>query len=128
MQMTMIAGTVGRDAELRKTQGGDPILSFSLAVENGKDREGNKRDATWFDCSIWGKRGEALQSHIVKGSKLTLTGRVSAREHNGKIYMQLNVNDLTFQGGGQRQEQSSYGSGGTPMELDDSIPFAPQFF
>lgn len=140
MQQLIIAGTVGRDAELRQTQGGDAVLSFSLAVDNGKDRDGNKRDATWYDCSLWGKRANSLQSHINKGDKLTVTGRPSAREHNGKVYMQCSVNELTFQGGGQRRDDtgggydrdparqapSGYGAGGSPMGGgfdEDAIPF-----
>ena len=139
MQQLIIAGTVGRDAELRQTQGGDAVLGFSLAVDNGKDRDGNKRDATWYDCSLWGKRANSLQSHIRKGDKLTVTGRPGAREHNGKVYLQCSVNELTFMGGGQRRDdsqrdsggydqrdQGGYGAGGRPggdMDDQDSIPF-----
>lgn len=137
MQILTIAGTTGRDAELRRTQSGDAVLGFSLAVDNGKDQNGNKRDATWFDCSIWGKRAESLERHITKGLKLTLTGRPTAREHNGKVYLGIRVNDLTFQGGGnQSRDQGGPGRGGdynqTPdrgyqappaRDLDDEIPF-----
>lgn len=134
MQQLIIAGTVGRDAELRQTQGGDAVLGFSLAVDNGKDRDGNKRDATWYDCSLWGKRANSLQSHIRKGDKLTVTGRPGAREHNGKVYLQCSVNELTFMGGGQRRDdsqrdsggydQGGYGAGGRPGgDIDDQIPF-----
>ena len=109
MQRLIIAGTVGKDAVLRNTQGGDAILGFSLAVDNGKDASGNKRETTWYDCSIWGKRGSSLERHITKGSKLTLTGRPTVRVHEGKAYLGISVDDLTFQGGsqgGERQEQS----------------------
>ena len=63
MQILIIAGNVGKDAVLRRTQDGEPVLGFSLAVDNGKDKDGNPRAATWFDCSIWGKRAEALETH-----------------------------------------------------------------
>ena len=127
MQILTIAGTVGKDAVLRTTQGGEPVLSFSLAVDNGKDANGNKRDATWFDCSIWGKRATSLQNHIAKGSKLTLSGRPTARTHDGKAYLGLTVNELSFQGGGQRQDDEPRGSqGGSPAgyaDDDGDIPF-----
>ena len=133
MQKLIISGNVGKDAELRKTGGGDPVLGFSLAVDNGKDRDGNKRDSTWYDCSIWGKRAEALQNHITKGSKLTLIGRPTARCHNDKAYLGISVDDLTFMGGGQERQQDSggqgsgYNAGGRPGgDLDDEIPFAPE--
>jgi single-strand DNA-binding protein len=132
MQNLTLAGTCGRDAELRQTQGGDPVLSFSIAVDNGKDANGNKREATWFDCSIWGKRATALQNHITKGSKLTVTGRPTAREHNGKVYLGCSVNELTFMGGGSRDSQPQGApaggySGVMPSQgmPDDEIPFNP---
>jgi len=125
MQKLTIAGNVGKDAELRRTQSGDAVLGFSLAVDNGKDKNGNKRDATWFDCSIWGKRAEALQSHITKGSKLVLIGRPTAREHNGKVYMGISVDDLTFMGGGQERSAPPQQQGNPPAsgDFDSEIPF-----
>jgi single-strand DNA-binding protein len=135
MEMLIIAGTVGKDAELRRTQSGDPILSFSLAVDQGKDRNGQKRDTKWYDASIFGKRAESLQSYITKGSKLTLQGRPTAREYNGKVYMGIAVNDLTFMGGGQQREDTgqAYGGGsaygastGGAGVVDDEIPFAAE--
>lgn len=111
MQKLIIAGNVGKDAELRRTQSGDAVLGFSLAVNNGKDRDGNRRESTWFDCSIWGKRAESLQGHIRKGVKLVLEGRPTTREHNGKAYLGISVSDLTFMGGGDQGggQQSGYG-------------------
>jgi single-strand DNA-binding protein len=135
MQQLTIAGNVGKDAVLRRTGNGDPVLNFSLAVDNGKDRDGNKRDATWFDCAIWGKRAEALERHITKGSKLVLSGRPTARAHEGKVYLGINVDGLTFMGGptGNRDQGDSYGapaggapSGGAP-DMDDDIPFGPEW-
>lgn len=127
MQILTIAGTVGKDAVLRTTQGGEPVLSFSLAVDNGKDTNGNKRDATWFDCSIWGKRATSLQNHITKGGKLTLSGRPTARAHDGKAYLGIAVNDLSFQGGGQRQDDADRGGqSGSPAgyaDDDGDLPF-----
>jgi single-strand DNA-binding protein len=126
MQKLIIAGTVGKDAVLRRTGNGDAVLGFSVAVDQGKDASGNKRDALWVDCSIWGKRAEALQSYITKGSKLALEGRPTVRAHDGKAYLGLSVNELTFQGGGSdRQGGDDYQRNDVPpsRELDDEIPF-----
>lgn len=129
MQVLIVAGNVGKDAVLRRTNSGDAVLGFSLAVDNGKDRDGNKRDSTWYDCSIWGKRAESLERHITKGTKLTLTGRPTAREHNGKAYLGISVNELTFMGGSSGGGDRSSGSGGgdyqapPARDFDDEIPF-----
>lgn len=135
MQLLIISGNVGKDAELRRTQGGKSVLGFSLAVDNGKDDQGNSRPATWYDCSIWGKRAESLETHITKGTKLILRGRPTAREHDGKAYLGISVDELDFTGGGKReggnggyQEQSTnsgYGAGGRGID-DDEVPFCPE--
>ena len=128
MQQLIIAGNVGKDAVLRRTNNGDPVLGFSLAVDNGKDKDGNKRDATWYDCAIWGKRAEALERFITKGSKLTLSGRPTARAHEGKAYLGINVQELSFMGGGQeRQEQPSQAPQGGGPDMEDIIPFGPEW-
>lgn len=131
MQILTIAGNVGKDAVLRETNG-DPVLNFSLAVDNGKDKEGQSRAATWFDCSIWGKRATALSGHIVKGTKLALSGRPTCRAHDGKAYLGITVDNLTFQGGTQRSDSAeapasaSGVSGAGAGTMDDTIPFAPE--
>jgi single-strand DNA-binding protein len=132
METLIIAGTVGKDAELRRTNNGDAVLGFSVAVDQGKDKNGQKRDAKWYDASLWGKRAESLQSYITKGTKLTLQGRPTAREHEGKVYMGIVVNELAFQGGVSQRDTSQRDQGGGYQQplgadyqggIDDEIPF-----
>lgn len=122
MQILTIAGNVGKEPELRTTQGGDPVLGFSVAVDQGKDTNGNKRQSAWFDCSIWGKRATALQPYINKGSKLTLSGRPTARAHDGKAYLGLTVYEVTLQGGNTGVNANQQHGNPTP-DLDDDLPF-----
>jgi len=127
-----IAGRVGKDAQLRRTQGGEPVLGFSVAIDQGKDKSGNKRDSVWVSCSIWGKRAESLQSYILKGTKLVLTGRPGVNVYEGSGSLTLSVNDLTFMGGSQERkgdggsrddDRGGYDEPDRRDDLDDSIPF-----
>ncbi len=121
-----VAGNVGRDAQLRRTQGGDPVLGFSVAVDMGKDKNGNKRDAVWVKCSIWGKRAESLETYITKGTKLVLTGRPGVDVYEGKGSLTLSVNDLTFMGGSQQRSDEDRGGYDAPPpgeDIDSDIPF-----
>lgn len=134
MQTLIIAGNVGKDAKLRQTSG-DDVLSFTLAVSNGKDKDGNERPPTWYDCSVWGKRASALEQYVTKGTKLCLRGRPTAREYEGKAYLGITVDDLTFmgrsgEGGGLRRERDEDGASertskpkASQQSLDDEIPF-----
>lgn len=121
MQILMIAGNVGNVKDLKEV-GGDKVLNFSIAVDNGKDKSGEKRDPTWFDCALWGKRAESLAPYIEKGTKLAVTGRPGARAHEGKAYLSLTVNELTFMGGGARSDSGDAKPHYTPEEASKPIP------
>lgn len=120
-----IAGNVGKDAQLRRTQGGDSILAFSIAVDQGKDKSGNKRPSVWVNCSIWGKRAESLQAYIKKGTKMVVSGRPGVNVYEGTGSLTLSVNDLTFMGGSQQREPVRHQEYDEPPRnhIDDEIPF-----
>lgn len=121
MQTIMIAGNVGKDAELRQTPQGESVLGFSVAVSNGKDKP-----ATWYDCSVWGKRADSLKNYITKGTSLAITGRPTAREYQGKVYLGVSVDQLSFLGGKRSESQAAQGRPSSG-DYDDVIPFAPEF-
>lgn len=133
MQILTIAGNVGKEPTLRNTQSGDAVLGFSVAVDTGKDKNGNKRDPAWYDVAIWGKRGEALGNVISKGMKITVSGRPTARAYEGKAYMGISADQVTLQGGGNSTGGGGYDApqggpqGGAGPDMDDEIPFAPEW-
>ncbi len=126
MKQITISGGLTRDAVLRRTQQGDPILGFSVGVSEGRDKP-----STYFDCSLFGKRGEALEPHLKKASKVTVCGDFSTREHEGKTYLQIRVSEITLQGGGKggEDDRPQGQSGGAPAggrsDMDSEILFAP---
>lgn len=127
MQKTTIAGTVSQVRELKQV-GDRQVFNFSVAVSNGKDKDGNWRDSTFFDCAVWDKRAESVSRFLTKGTKVAVIGRVTARAHEGKAYLQLAVDDFTLLGGGDqggqehRSEPEPQPSGGG-YDDGDSIPF-----
>jgi len=129
MQILTIAGNVGKDPVLRNTQSGDAVLGFSVAVNTGKDKNGNKRDPAWYDVSIWGKRGEALANVISKGMKITVSGRPTARAHEGKAYMGISADQVTLQGSGASASQDAPQpqTGGAGPDMEDEISFGPEW-
>jgi hypothetical protein len=71
-----------------------------------------------------GDRAKALETHIRKGLKLALSGRPTVRAHDGKAYLGLSVDSLTFQGGGERADAPARSS--APRDdfpINDDIPF-----
>ena len=127
MQTIVIAGKLGKDAELRKTQNGDAVCSFSVAVDQ---RDGREKTTNWFRVSLWGKRGEGLAPYLLKGASVTVSGEFSLGEYEGKTQLNIRANEIALQGG--RSEGGSQGgadrnSGSVPQtnfdDDDSSIPF-----
>lgn len=81
MNICVFTGRVGREPEHRNTPGGDAVLSWPLAVDTGTR---DKPATMWLDCSLWGKRGQALQQYIAKGAKLTVSGRLAQEDYQAK--------------------------------------------
>ena len=124
MKQITIAGGVTRDAELRRTQQGDPVLSFSVAVD---DRAGRDKRTIYFDVSLWGKRGEALAQYVTKGSRVAVSGDLSTREHDGKTYLTVRADQVTLLGGGKQDDggsrQRSQPEGNMHSDFNDQAPF-----
>jgi single-strand DNA-binding protein len=100
-----VAGNISKDAEVRYTQGGDPVCNFSIADNQGKERE-----AVFWNCGLYGKRAESLSKYLTKGQAVTITGNVSTNKYTDKngierIGYNIRVNDIALQGG--RKEESA---------------------
>lgn len=100
---------LGRDAEIRYTQGGEPVASLSLAFSHGRKGDDGKRQTQWVDGSLWGKRAEALAPYLTKGSLVVVTMEDMHTEayqgRNGESTKLVGrVIDIELAGGGERQQ------------------------
>ena len=121
MKNITVAGGITKDAVTRSTQSGDKVTGFSVAVSEGF---GDNKRMLYFDCTLWSKRGESLAQYLTKGGKVAVSGELSTRDHEGKTYLTIRVDQVTLQGGkpdGERQERSQQ-SRNDPDDGSD-IPF-----
>ena len=129
MIKVFLTGRLGKDAEVRQTQGG-AVAGFSVATDVGF---GDRKQTLWFDCSIWGKRAESgLIQYLTKGQQVAISGELSEREHEGKVYKQIRVDDIDLMGGKKPAEEQGGYNGKTqteqysklaPMDPEDDVPF-----
>ena len=115
-------GRVGKDAIVRYTQAGKAVAGWSLAVDDGW---GQNKQTVWLDCSLWGDRAEKLAPYITKGAQIGVTGSIGTREHDGKTYVTLRVQDVTLIGGKIEPRQTEPARQAAPVadEFPDDIPF-----
>mgnify|MGYP003408706911 CR=1 FL=1 len=117
-----VTGRIGKDAVTRQTAKGDSVTGFSIASDIGF---GENKSTLWVGTSIWGKRGEALAQHLVKGSQVTVVGELSTEEYEGKTQLKLRVAEIVLQGG-KKDDSAPAKPKAAPIEDDafgDSIPF-----
>lgn len=123
-----VAGRLTKDAELRPV-GSSQVCSFSVASDTGF---GDRKQTHFFECSLWGNQGAALNQYLQKGNPVTVIGEFSEREYNGKQYKELRVNNIELQGGGQSQGQQSqqnnqgYQQNQAPQQFNNQMNQAPQ--
>ncbi|MGI4756085.1 MAG: single-stranded DNA-binding protein [Janthinobacterium lividum] len=129
----MLLGNVGKDPEMRATQGGMVIAQFTLATaDRQKDQGGNWTDKTeWHNLVCFGRTAEIVRDYVKKGSQIFIEGKIQTRSWDDKesgqkrFKTEILVNDLSLlggrggnaEGGGASQYSggSSYGSqGGAP--------------
>jgi len=147
LNVVAITGRLTRDAELKYTNGGMAIAKFSIAV-NRRTKKGDQwvEDASFFDCSYFGKGAEAVNQYLNKGTQVAINAelRQNRWEQDGqnKSRVELAVNSLMLLGspqGAQNQSgayqrdnpsprQTSYSArpadiGGPEQFDDDQIPF-----
>lgn len=82
----ILLGNLGRDPEVRQTNGGTVVASFSLATaDRFKDQGGNWQDRTeWHSCVAFGRTAEIIRDYVGKGSKLFVEGKMQTRSWNDK--------------------------------------------
>jgi single-strand DNA-binding protein len=127
MNSITLAGGLGRDAEVKYLNNGDPICNFSVADSQGRDKP-----TIWWNCTLYGKRAEALSQYLTKGQSVTVVGTVTEREWQDKEgakrkSMDVRVSEIALQGGrkdAEPQEERRAAPKPAPVEMDDQdLPF-----
>ncbi len=82
----ILLGNLGRDPEVRFTQGGTPVANFTMATtERWNDPNGEKKEKTeWHRIVVWGKQAEIAGEYLKKGSQVYVEGRLQTRKWQDK--------------------------------------------
>ena len=125
-----LLGNVGKDPEIRTSQSGTQVATFSLATQR-KVKE--NITTQWHNCVVFGKLAEIVQKYVVKGSKLYVDGTIDYSLYRSegvtKYVTKIIVNELSLlssKNGNQDNYQKPDDS--TPAfdeyaPFDDTIPF-----
>ena len=116
----VIMGRLTRDPELRTTQSGVSVTSFTVAVDRDySGQNGQQKETDFIDCVAWRSTGEFVSKYFSKGSMIVVSGRLQSRDWtdnsgNKRRNWEIQVENSYF-GGSKSDSQSSgqsYGSQG----------------
>jgi single-strand DNA-binding protein len=120
LNRVMLLGNLGADPELRMTNGGQAVLKLRLATsETYLDRNKVRQERTeWHSVVVWGKRAEALNKILSKGSRIFIEGGLRTSSYDDreghKRYKTEVVASNIILAGGARGGGGGGGAGGGP--------------
>ena len=114
----ILMGRLTRDPELRHTQSGTAVASFSLAVDRDfKNKQSGEKETDFIDVVAWRQTGEFVSRYFSKGRMAVVEGRLQIREWTDKDGNKRRaaevVADNVYFGDSKRDSESggSYGGG-----------------
>lgn len=124
MNKCHIIGRMTKDPEVRYTQGGTAVATFTLAVDRrvAKDKP---KEADFIPCVVWGKMADGVvKNYCYKGKQIAVEGRIQVRSYDAKdgskrYVTEVIVSELELLG----KSEGSNKQGGGNYPTDDEIPF-----
>jgi single-strand DNA-binding protein len=123
----MIIGNLGKDPELKYTQSGQAVATFSVAInEKWKNKDGAWQEKTeWVNCVAWAKLAEICGEYLRKGSKVYVEGKLQTRKWQDQsgadryttevVLSEMKMLDGKKENEPSKPESNDYGS--------DDVPF-----
>ncbi len=101
MNKVILVGRLTRDPEVKNTQSGRAVATFTLAVDRRYKGKDGKKEADFIPIVFWGKQAELVGQYLSKGSQIGVSGRLQVRNYDAqdgtKRYVTEVIGDeLTF--------------------------------
>lgn len=113
----VIQGRLTRDPELRRTQSGDPVTSFTLAVERDFKGADGQKQSDFIDCVAWRNQADFVNKYFTKGAMAIAEGRLQSRKWqdnngNNRVSWEVQVDRVHFAGSKSENAGTQGGNGG----------------
>lgn len=125
MNHVTLIGRLTKDPEVRYTQSGTPVGTFTLAVDRRVQKD-KPKEADFIPCVVWGKTAEVVGNWCKKGKQVGVEGRIQVRSYDAKdgskrYVTEVIVSELELLGSKNEGVDRS-GNGYKPL-TDEDIPF-----
>lgn len=124
-QVVILTGNLGKDAEMRYTPNGKPLMSFDLPIDIGY---GESKETMWVRCTMFGERAEKLTPHLTKAKGVQVVGELrKPKIYDGKngqgVSVELTISTLSFVGGAKGEGSNQAAGDSSADDKDGGIPF-----
>ena len=122
MLKAFLIGNLTRDPEMRSTQQGTPVCSFTVAVNK---REGEQK-ADFVRCTTWRGLAENCNRYLRKGNKVGVSGTLTLQNYTGKdgaerYSLEVQADEVEFLT--PKTAPETPGEGFVPVDDDSDLPF-----
>lgn len=109
LNIAAVVGRLGKDPELRTTQSGKSVTSFSLAVQRPRKNQNGEYESDWLDVQAWGTTAEFICKYFQQGQLMAVSGRIQTRvytDRDGKARkgVEIVAQDVSFCESRKREE------------------------
>jgi len=117
MNKVIIVGRLTRDPEVRYTQTGKAVASFSVAVDSGF---GDNKRADFIPVVVWDKLAEVCGNNLTKGRRVLVEGRLQIRDYQDKDGQKRRAAEVIAQNIEFLDTKQSVGNGSTTSSTTSS--------
>lgn len=123
----ILMGRLTRDPEMRHTNSGTPVTTFSIAIDNGY---GDNKRTDFVNCLAWNKTAEFVTKYFTKGKMIIVIGRITTRSwetQDGKRAYATEVvaNEVNFGETKTSPQLNTPQTAAQPPMQDDDDDFTP---
>ncbi|WP_054670160.1 single-stranded DNA-binding protein [Lentilactobacillus senioris] len=97
LNRAVLTGRLTRDVDLRYTQSGTAVGTFTLAVDRTFKNQQGEREADFINCVIWRKSAENFANFVRKGSLVGIDGRIQTRNYENQQGNRVYVTEIVVE-------------------------------
>ena len=126
MNCVVIIGHMTKDVELRRTNSGKAVASFTLAVNKDYRNEQGGYDADFIDCVAFEQKAETISKYVHKGDRFAVLGQLATRSYETKDGKKVKVTEVKVTGFDFLESKKQESTSGDFEQIDDpdaNLPF-----
>ena len=113
LNRVILMGRITQDLEVKQTQNGVPVLSFSVAVQRSFAKQGEEKQTDFINCVAWRQNAEFISKYFGKGRLICIEGNLRTRTYDDKTGVkhyitEVFVDSVNFTGEPKAQESQNH--------------------